>query len=395
MKSTFCGWMLSISLLALVGETVSLAPTSSIVVDTAPNDVRPYVLPKYKGDAIKLTSSQTIRFSITANSSGGAFSLLQHNGKVSGWLSARPHTHGLTHEHLYCTRGRCQLWGQKNATNASHEARVATPGDYGNIPPGSIHTFQLVDPDSQLTHVFHPAGFEKLFHVFSQGEHDTHGISSPYVPILDDPSPFGPMTPQEYNRLVSLDLYAAPEEEYIPRRDFVNGTAGEAQQPWHDGPNHPPNDPTTPYFVAKDWGPKYLNTDTGYKVIQPLATPTHTHRNFTMGTIIMSNKLANESVSTATLPHHFALQMEEGQLVFQVQGYDSVKLLHGDVAFVPAGVTFSYHATVPYTKFMYMNAGDRGLEYQLLRRSVPWEFPAYPTSPGFRANSTGSKFTQL
>ncbi|UDD56913.1 hypothetical protein AFCA_004432 [Aspergillus flavus] len=140
------------------------------------------------------------------------------------------------------------------------------------------------------------------------------------------------MTPREYNLLVSLDLYAAPEEEYIPRRDFVNGTAGEGKQSWHDGPNTPPDDSMTPYFVAKDYGPKYLNTDIGYKVIQPLATPTQTEGNFTMGTIIMSSKLTNESVSTATLPHHFALQMEEGQLAFQVQGYELVHLLHGDVA---------------------------------------------------------------
>ncbi|KAB8244535.1 RmlC-like cupin domain-containing protein [Aspergillus flavus] len=353
MKSPFVGWMLSIILLTPFAATNGLPSNSSIIVDTAPNSVRPYVLPKYKGDAIKLTSSQTIRFSITANSSDGAFSLLQHNGKASGWLSARPHTHG----------------GQKNATNSSHEARVSTPGDYGNIPPGSIHTFQLVDPDSQLTHVFHPGGFEKLFKVFSQGDHDTHGISAPY------------------------DLYAAPEEEYIPRRDFMNGTAGEGKQSWHDGPNTPPDDSMTPYFVAKDYGPKYLNTDIGYKVIQPLATPTQTEGNFTMGTIIMSSKLTNESVSTATLPHHFALQMEEGQLAFQVQGYELVHLLHGDVAFVPAGVSFSYYATVPYTKFMYMNAGSKGLDYQLLRRSVSWDFPAYPISPGFKANITGSKFT--
>jgi hypothetical protein len=198
------------------------------------------------------------------------------------------------------------------------------------------------------------------------------------------------MTPKEYNLLVSLDLYAAPEEEYIPRRDFVNGTAGGSKQPWHDGKNTLPDDPTTPYFVAKDYGPKYLNADNGYKVIQPLATPTQTDGNFTMGTIIMSPKPANGSASTAILPHHFALQMEEGQLAFQVQGYEMVHLLHGDVAFIPAETRFTYYATVPYTKFIYMNAGRKGLDHQLLRRSVPWEFPAYPTYPGFQTNITMS-----
>lgn len=49
-----------------------------IVVDEAPDHVRPYVLPRYKGRATYLTSSQIIRYSITANSSGGIFSLVQH-----------------------------------------------------------------------------------------------------------------------------------------------------------------------------------------------------------------------------------------------------------------------------------------------------------------------------
>ncbi|KAA8651103.1 hypothetical protein EYZ11_005310 [Aspergillus tanneri] len=391
MKKDFVGWILSTALFSSLGASNTLPSNRSIVVDEAPEFVRPYVLPKYKGHGIRLTKSgQTIRFSITANSSDGAFSLVQHNGKPSGWLSARPHTHGVTHEHLYCSRGRCQLWGLQNVTDASHEARVATPGDYGNIPPGTIHTFQLVDPDSQLTHAFHPGGFENLFNVFSQGDHDTHSISTPYIPLTDDSSPFGPMTPKEYNLLVSLDLFAAPEEEYIPRRDFVNGTAGdgETKQPWHDGPNTLPDDSTTPYFIAKDYGPKYLNTDIGYKVIQPLTTAKQTEGNFTMGTIIMSPKMANETISRAILPHHFALQMEEGQLSFQVQGYPRVHLLHGDVAFVPASTPFSYYATIPYTKFMYMNAGGKGLDYQLLSRSVPWEFPAYPTYAGFKPNGT-------
>ncbi|KAA8648497.1 uncharacterized protein ATNIH1004_004382 [Aspergillus tanneri] len=202
----------------------------SIIVDEAPDFVRPYVLPKYKGRAVTLTMSQTIRFSITANSSDGAFSLIQHNGKASGFLS------------------------------------------------GTIHIFQLVDPDSQLTHAFHPGGFENLFNIFSKGNYDTHGVSSPYIPTTDDSSTFGPMAPEEYNLLVSLDLYAASEEEFIPRRDFVNGTAGdgETKQSWHNGPNTLPDNPTTPYFIAKDYGPKYLNTDIGYKVIQPLTTAAQT-----------------------------------------------------------------------------------------------------------------------
>lgn len=356
---------------------------ADITVLEAPDFVRPYVLPKYRGKAIKLTPSQIIRYSITANSSGGAFSLIQHNGKDSGYPSARPHTHAGVHEHFYCSKGRVQLWGKKNATGASHEARVGTAGDYGNVPPGAIHTFQLTAPDTQLTHVFHPAGFEHLFEVFSLGEWPTEGVSAPFLAIPEDDPPFGPLTPDMDALLRGLDLVAAEAEEYLPRRDFVNGTAGDDDSlSWHDGPNELPMDNTLPYFVAKDYGPKYLNRERGtYQIVQPLTTAEQaTHHNFTMGTIILSPPTSKNATVPVrrTLPHHFAIQMEDGELALSVDGYGAARMIQGDVAFVPANVSFAYEAGVPFTKFLYMNAGAEGLDYELLRGSEPWGWTAYP-----------------
>lgn len=89
---------------------------------------------------------------------------------------------------------------------------MGTLGDYGNIPPSAIHTFQLVDPDTQLTHVFHPGGFEHLFDVSRLGEFETSTISSPYLAIPADEQLFGPMMPGIDDLLTELDLYATPEE---------------------------------------------------------------------------------------------------------------------------------------------------------------------------------------
>ncbi|KAH8881486.1 RmlC-like cupin [Thozetella sp. PMI_491] len=373
----------SLALAALA--SLSAAAQNSLVVDEAPAFVRPYVLPRYKGHAVLLTPSQVIRFSVTTNSSGGAFSLVQHNGKVSGYTSARPHTHHNTHEHFYCSRGRVELWAKKNVTDSSHEARVATPGDYGNAPPGTIHTFQMTDPDSQLTHIFSPGGFEHLFDAFSLGSFDSALLGSPYVPITADADPFGPVTNSTLATLAALDLYPASADVYIPRRDFVNGTAGAPGLNWHNGTNDLPESTDEPYFVAKDYGAKFLNVQPGlgYKIVQPLATPTQTAGNLTVGTVILSPKLANETATKAKLPHHFALQLDEGQLALSVDGYDPVFLLAGDVAFIPSGTDFEYSATVPFTKFLYINAGPRGLDYDLLQNSIPWDFPAYPPYPGF------------
>lgn len=133
---------------------------------------------------------------------------------------------------------------------------------------------------------------------------------------------------------------------------MISGTAGDAGLPWHIGLNALPEDPTEPYFVAHNYGPAYLNTEIGYTVVQPLVTPAQTAGHFTMGTIILFPRLENETVTMVTLPHHFALELQEGQLVLSVDGFDTVSLLQGDVAFVPAETSFSFHATIPFTKFL-------------------------------------------
>jgi hypothetical protein len=75
--------------------------------------------------------------------------------------------------------------------------------------------------------------------------------------------------------------------------------------------------------------------------------------------------------------------MSEGQLFLSVYGYRTEYLLEFDVAFIPANTPFIYYAGRPFTKFLYMNGGGKGLDHQLLENSVPWVFPAYPTYAGF------------
>ena len=113
---------------ALAAATTESACTSpgknqSIILDEAPQTIRPYVLPKYKGRASLLTKTEVVRFAITTNSSDGAFSMIQHNGKLTGYASARFHMHRNVHEHVYCARGRVELWAQKNTTDSIQEAR--------------------------------------------------------------------------------------------------------------------------------------------------------------------------------------------------------------------------------------------------------------------------------
>ncbi|OAR05001.1 hypothetical protein LLEC1_02754 [Akanthomyces lecanii] len=82
---------------------------------------------------------------------------------------------------------------------------------------------------------------------------------------------------------------------------------------------------------------------------------------------------------------HLEIQTDDGQLSLSIAGYKTNQLLAGDVAFVPAGAPFRYRATLPFTKFLRLNASPHGLEYGLLNRSVSWGFSSYPVHGGFKA----------
>ncbi|OAR05007.1 hypothetical protein LLEC1_02755, partial [Akanthomyces lecanii] len=72
-------------------ESAANCTSKTLTVDRAADFVRPYVLPWFHGRPVMLPKTQTITFSTTADSSGGALSLLQHGGREATWLNARPH----------------------------------------------------------------------------------------------------------------------------------------------------------------------------------------------------------------------------------------------------------------------------------------------------------------
>ncbi|EKG13902.1 Cupin RmlC-type [Macrophomina phaseolina MS6] len=354
------------------------AASSSLVVDEAPQSLRPYVLPKFAGQAVAV-GQQIYRFSVTGNSSDGAFTLMQTNAPDSTELGVLPHIHKAHYENFYCTKGRIQLWAKTNATG--EQARILTQGDYGAVPHNTIHSFQITDPDTQLTGVIQPGGFEELFIAIGDGSYNS-STGSAYVPAASNSSASGAGSSSSLiSALESFDVYA--QLDFSPRQDFVNGSAG-GNGAWHNGANALAKDAHTPNFVAKGYGPKYLNADDGvYRVVQPLVTGAQSAGNFTMGTVTMSPLLANQTASQQNLTQHLAFQLEEGELVVALDGYDEISLIQGDVVFIPAGTPFTYHASRPFTKFLYVSAGSDGFDYQLLQKSVSWDYITYPTYAGY------------
>ncbi|KAF6819346.1 quercetin 2,3-dioxygenase [Colletotrichum sojae] len=362
-------------LVAAAPRGLSNSTSRDLVVDQAPDSPQPYALRKGGGRAVAV-GAQIYRFSVTGNASAGAFTLMQTNAPDSTELGVLPHIHKAHYENFYCSKGQFQLWAKANSS--AEQARLLTPGDYGSVPPNTVHTFQITDPDTQLTGVIQPGGFEELFVAIANSEFNS-STGSEFVPAAATGS--SGSDPALISALEAFDVYA--QLDFNPRRDLVNGSAG-GPASWHSAANDLAADSTTPAFVAKNRGPKYLNADGGvYHLLAPLATGNQTGGNFTMGTATVSRLLANQTATAATLPQPVAFQLEEGALVVAVEGYDPVTLIQGDVVFVPAGTPFQYHASAAFTRFLYVSGGGDGFDYQLLQRAVPWEYATYPIYAGF------------
>lgn len=254
--------------------------------------------------------------------------------------------------------------------------------------------------------IIQPGGFEDLFYAlassnFTASTYAPYAISEANGYNAEGSSPDGSVL----GALESFDVYAMLD--FAPSRDLVNGSysstagSGGAATGWHYA-NHTDtlaDDSATPYFVAKDYGPKYLNDEAGfYQIVQPLVTPVQSAGNFTVATIILSEKLSNETAMTVVggsndtttttgsacisgseaLTGHMAFEVIEGLFTVQMSG-ETLNMVTGDVVFIPAGTSFSYYSQVPFTKVMAISQGADGIDTRLIANGQSgWEYPTWP-----------------
>lgn len=249
--------------------------------------------------------------------------------------------------------------------------------------------------------IIQPGGFEELFYALANANH-TPSTFSPYAVTdanaydAEGSSPDGSVL----SALEAFDVYGMLG--YAPSRALVNGSysATGAATGWHEAAHVDAlgADAKTPYFVAKDYGVKYLNDEAGfYQIVQPLVTPTQSAGNFTLATVILSQKLGNETAmavvgngtaavasgSSASgktaLTGHSAFEVLEGLFVVEMSG-ETLYMATGDVVFIPAGTAFSYYSLVPFSRVLYISQGAGGLDTRLIANGQSgWEYPTWPS----------------
>ncbi|KAJ5537747.1 hypothetical protein N7494_007226 [Penicillium frequentans] len=359
-------------LLASVGTGLAQSLTlDDLYLENAPTSPRPYVIPHYANSHAVTIGSQLYRFTVTGPSSDYAFTLMSTNSPSSSALGVLPHIHEKHYENFFSFKGRFQLWAQKD--DDEQQARLLTQGDYGSVSRNTTHTFQILDPDTEMVGVIVPGGFEDLFYYL--GTNYTSGTDTPYVP-QDSNSSSSSSTPSAsvMATLETFDVYA--QTDFEPRYDVVNGTAP-TDSTWHTGSNEL-GSPGDPYFVANGYGPKYLSSKYGYQVIQPLVTSKQAQdTNYTLSTISLSRQTKN-SPPSYTLSGAAAFEVLEGVLSITIGDYPLATLNMGDVAFIPAGTEFTYYSTVAFTKVLYVSSGSDGVDARLIKGGKSWDFVTFP-----------------
>ncbi|RAL17456.1 quercetin 2,3-dioxygenase anaerobically complexed with the substrate kaempferol [Aspergillus homomorphus CBS 101889] len=374
MRLNYAGALLLSSLgQSLALPTSSSTSESSLIVENAPDHVRPYVIRHHSHARAVTVETQLYRFYVTGPSSGYAFTLMGTNAPHSDALGVLPHIHQRHYENFFCSKGSFQLWAQGD--DDTQQTRVLSAGDYGSVPRNVTHTFQIQDPDTEMVGVIVPGGFEELFYHLGSNISDT--THSPYVPRSGSSSSAAGPDSTFITTLESYDVYA--KLSFSPRYDAVNGTAPSGSV-WHNGANEL-GKVGKPYFLANGWSPKYLNSQYGYQIVAPFVTPTQSQdTNYTLSTISLSTTPSSVKVPTWTFPGACAFQVQEGRVVIQIGDYPVTELVSGDVAFIPGGVAFSYYSEAYFSKVLFVSSGTEGLDQKLIAEGKAWDYVTFPTT---------------
>lgn len=124
----------------------------------APDAAEPFVLGPYEGERM-LAAEQLYTLLGTQRHSGGAFISLLTEGPVGPEIPR--HYHSTVTETFFCVKG-----GLKMFVNDGY--LTLEPGDFLHVPPGAVHSFQIVRDDTRFVGFVTPGLFENFFRYLCQ-----------------------------------------------------------------------------------------------------------------------------------------------------------------------------------------------------------------------------------
>jgi quercetin 2,3-dioxygenase len=301
-------------------------------VTDLPGEAIPYVIESGSGRAHVLLG-EVGRALVGAEESDGAMSVMS----LDGPRAERPiplHFHDREEELFYVLRGAVALW-------ANDESRVLTPGDFGYIPPGTLHAYQLRGHHSTFVGPIVPGGWDRFFDLTGE----------PFPAAAFPPGPKGPPPFEKFGRAeAEFQMNFRPDAPYA--------------DPTPDAPDDALPSGQAPFFLRSGEGPRH---ELGGLLQTLLVGAEQTNGATTMTTVEMAKGRG--------LPEHVhertyeAIMVLEGQVNVVLDGEEHL-LTRGDTVSIPKGTEHTYVAAAHYTKILTMSA-PAGLEALIATAGAP------------------------
>src|SRR4051794_8614328 len=296
--------------------------TEQTPVTTLPGEAVPYVIEAGSGRAHVLLG-EVARALVGAEESGGAMSVMS----LDGPRAERPiplHYHDNEYEFFYVLRGAVQLW-------ADDQSRVLQPGDFGYIPPGTLHAYQLRGHFSAFVGPVVPGGWDRFFDLTGE----------PFPGAAFPAGPKGPPPFEKFGRAeAEFKMKYRPDAQYAPASEGADDALPDVQQA---------------FFLQAGEGPRH---ELGGQLQTLLVGSGQTSGKVTMTTV--------ELCKGPGLPAHVhertyeSLMVLGGRRQLTLDGTEHM-LSRGDPASIPAGTEHAYRGDGHYTKVLTMSAPG-GLE---------------------------------
>lgn len=221
------------------------------------------------------------------------------------------------HDLTYCLHGRIQVW-------VGDQCRIIGPGDAVSIPPGTVHSSQMLAHRTELLAPVVPPGWVRFLESFGPAYH-----GPAYPPVDDSPPP----PPGTFERMVAEGLLT-PVSDY------------RYTEPRFDAPDDRLPDGPAPYFLRAGQGPRHtLFGQICFQVLTGLQSG---------GRMAMT---VTEGPKGPPLPTHLHEHTYEG--IFCVDGRmwvttdgEEQELIAGDFVSIPQGVEHSYRLGANFNRFV-------------------------------------------
>ena len=316
---------------------------------------KPYVISSQDGEIIYIPLSKSAtRLLVTGKETEDAFAIVGSGGSQSDPIGF--HYHREAHDIFLCLQGNINVW-------AGDQCRTMGPGDFASVPPGIIHSYQILGDHSEMMGLIVPGGWEEFFRFIGEP------YDGPMWPMQDDRNFFEVVLPKLKQAAEQFDMVPCPQQKPFD------------PQPWLESDNALPGWPA-PYFLKSKSGPAYV---VGGLVCRPLITTAESYGKFAIGLIegscqhrehtIFAQARGQLNFSTV----HHAFFVVDGKVEANVDGH-STTLHAGELVYVPKGLKFSLEIRSRFARF-YSFSNGVGLVEMLGELGKPWSLPTLPEKP--------------